>query len=333
MHARKMLTALALATLLGGVIASGAEARAGRSFHFGGSSYRSMGDRGSRTFNNNGFQGITQSRRPAYAPQPGGFSGQVGGVRSSWGQRHPILGGMLGGFAGSALFNGLFGQRGGYGGYGDGGYGGGGGFGGLLNLLILGGIAYFGYRWWKRRGPQAFATQGMGMMRSDEDAFGAPATYSSMLEAPNTQTKEQGLAAIALHDASFTTPKAEDQLSSVFFRVQEAWSNMDRATLREICTPEMVDYFLEDLEGLAQRGERNVLKNIVIKVFDVSEAWTEAEREFITARIQARLLDYVERDGQVIEGSASEPTDFAEVWTFARPRGGGTWQLSAINQA
>jgi predicted lipid-binding transport protein (Tim44 family) len=56
------------------------------------------------------------------------------------------------------------------------------------------------------------------------------------------------------------------------------------------------------------------------------------DREFVTARIQARLIDYVERGGQIVEGSKDVPTDFAETWTFARERGGEDWRLTAIEQ-
>lgn len=329
MQVRKTLAIAALGLFLGTLVAETAEARAGRS---SGGGYRSSGFRGTRTWNNNGFQGINRPRPAANAPTNSWNRGGVPQAGGNWFQRNPFMTSMLGGFAGSALFSTLFGNHGGgmNGGVGGHGGGGGGGF-GLLELLLLGGLGYFGYRWWKRSRERAFATPMGGPLQMDPDDRG-PMSYSTMDMVANSQTKAQGLAAIALHDSSFTTAGAEDQLSAIFFRVQEAWTSGDRATLAQVCTPEMADTFATDLEAMSRQGERNVLKNIVIKLFDVAEAWTEEEQEYITARIQARLLDYVEKNGQVIEGSNTEPTDFAEVWTFCRPRGGGTWQLSAINQ-
>ena len=50
--------------------------------------------------------------------------------------------------------------------------------------------------------------------------------------------------------------------------------------------------------------------------------------------ITANVLDYVtDESGRLIEGSKTEPAKFMEYWTFVRPIGQGTWQLTAIQQA
>ena len=78
----------------------------------------------------------------------------------------------------------------------------------------------------------------------------------------------------------------------------------------------------------------NRLDNIAVRTTDITEAWQESGRDFITVRFLANLLDYTveESSGQVVSGSRTEPVKFEEYWTFSRPVGNNPWQLSAINQ-
>ncbi|MEB3187122.1 MAG: TIM44-like domain-containing protein [bacterium] len=334
------------------VLVDEAEARAGRARSMRGTSmYRSMGDRGVR----NDRTLMNPGARPGFQSMPGQTRPGIGvpAQQPSWSQRNPFLSGMLGGLAGSAVWSGISGMFGGhhgsYGtgyapGYGPGnGYGhaGGGGFGILPLLLLLGG------GWWlfrkMSRGSQerAWAPGQGGWARPGSPDVASQASPIDLSSRPlpgsmggsmGQQTLDQGLAAIQLNSPGLTRQALEDRLSAVFFGIQEAWSAQDDAAIARLTAPAIAEQFSRDLDEARRHGERNVLRNIVIRRFDMSEAWTEMDREFVTARIQARLIDYVERGGQVVEGSKDEPTDFAETWTFARERGGEDWRLTAIEQ-
>jgi len=78
----------------------------------------------------------------------------------------------------------------------------------------------------------------------------------------------------------------------------------------------------------------NRLENIAVRTVEIVEAWQESGQDYITALIHANLLDYTtdESSGAVVEGSKTEPVRFEEYWTFTRPVGKGSWQLSAIHQ-
>ncbi len=330
LNARKFLAIAALGIFLGGVVAESADARAGRSRSGG---YSSFGARGSRTSETNGFQAIQKSRQPVTSPwnNPAKANPAMQN-KQSWFQRNPFMAGLLGALGGMALFSMLGNMFGGLGG----------GFGGLLMLLLLGFLGFMAFRMLRNKQQPGYAASspmgGSGLSHTDMPKPGAPSMFGASTAPTVTdiggyrQTKEQGLAAMALNNPGFTTQKTEDELSGIFFRIQEAWSGNDRATLKQLTTDEIYDYFAEDLDGMAAQGERNVIKNIVMRDFDLSEAWTEGTREYITVKIYARLLDYVEKNGQIVEGSATEPSEFREVWTFARDRGEPTWKLSAINQ-
>lgn len=340
MKYRKFVAIATLSVMLGGVgatlLADSADARAGRrGGSFGGSSsYKSMGDRGNRTVEQgqqNRMQGITQTRQNAAKPAA---AAGAAGQKQSWFQRNPLMAGLVGALAGTAIGAMLFNMLGGMGGLG--------GMMGILGLLLLAGLAFMAFRAFRAKSQPQPQFSGMGATGS-VTPFQRPATataYSGGATAtaePYRQSKEQGLAAIALANPSFRTEAAIDELTGLFFKVQEAWSANDKAGIQALATDEMTAYFAEDLDLMVMKGERNVIKNIVIRQFEVEEAWQEEASEYITARIQARLIDYVERNGQVVEGDPNQPTDFAEFWTFKRsrgghPHGGEAWKLSAINQ-
>ncbi len=67
---------------------------------------------------------------------------------------------------------------------------------------------------------------------------------------------------------------------------------------------------------------------------DLTEAWQEEGKGFVTVKFYANLLDYTtdETTGQIVSGSKTEPVKFEEYWTFVRPVGANSWQLSAIQQ-
>ena len=67
----------------------------------------------------------------------------------------------------------------------------------------------------------------------------------------------------------------------------------------------------------------------------VTEAWHEDGREYVTAYIVGAMLDYtvVELTGALLAGSKTAPEDVEAFWTFTRPAGLNPWMLSAIQTA
>ena len=85
---------------------------------------------------------------------------------------------------------------------------------------------------------------------------------------------------------------------------------------------------------MKQKGMTNRLENIAVRKVEISEAWQETGKDFVTVLFTANLLDYSvdDKTGQVVEGDKLNPVKFQEFWTFCRDVGGSKWQLSAINQ-
>lgn len=234
-----------------------------------------------------------------------------------------LAGGVAGGFLGSMLFGGL--------GHSAMGSGGGGGGIGFLEILLLGIGAFLLFRFIRNRKRTAES-------QTQQTNYIPPAyaqeSVSPQGPAPD-QTVEAGIGHIQSMDARFNPADFKEWVQDLFFKIQAAWANQDLGPLTPFLGPEIKAMFSQDLEGQKARGQVNRLENIAVRSVDITEAWQEEGKDYITILFYANLLDYLEdkKTGAVVSGSKTEPVKFREYWTFTRPVGGqGTWQLSAIQQ-
>ena len=135
-------------------------------------------------------------------------------------------------------------------------------------------------------------------------------------------------------DPSFDGKKFQDLCMDHFFKIQGAWTNRDMSGVKDLLTEEMFGIIQGDAEKLRAEKKMNRLENIAVRSVDLVESWQESGNDFITVRLYANLLDFVEdeKTGQVLSGSKTEPVKFEEYWTFTRPVGNHPWRLSAIQQ-
>jgi predicted lipid-binding transport protein (Tim44 family) len=298
------------------VFAAVAEARAGGGF--------SGGSRGSRSFSaprspstpmspSSPQRGLSSPTQPQ---RPGGFLGGFGGM----------LGGfLLGGLLGSLLFGGL-----------------GAGFGGLglMDILIVGGLAALAYSFFRRRAAApapAYAGTGGASAWTPAETAAPQAGGTSVGTAPadvDFEDLERGLAAIRTMDPAFTPLRFAGLARDLFLRVQSAWTARDLSAVRTELTDELAGSLDADLGRLKALKRVNRLDKISLDVAEVTEAWQEYGKDFVSVRFRAGVLDYTvdETTGAVVEGSNTAPTSFEEFWTFTRPVGPNPWRLSAIQQ-
>jgi len=305
-----VLVTLVLAPVL---LASEAWARAG-----GGSS---SGSRGSRSYSS---PSRPSTESPASQSQPVSPSVQPPApTRPGWGG---MLGGMLGGLVLGGLLGGLF-------------FGHGGGGIGLLEILIIGGLAWFAISYMRRQqgaAPSGYATPGgygtAPATRYDPSPAGGVAT----IEAPaGPSDLERGLSHIRQMDPGFDPRAFAETASDGFFKVQGAWTARSMAGVSSLLNAEMTSLLQRDCDRLKAEGKVNHLENIAVRSAEVTEAWQEGGQDFVTVHFLASLLDYTtdESGARVLEGSRTDPVKFEEYWTFTRPVGPGAFRLSAIQQA
>jgi len=237
-----------------------------------------------------------------------------------------MAGGLLGGLLGAMLFGGL--------GFGANPHGLAGGI-GLIEILIIGFFLYGAYGFIRKRRRGAVSD---GYYQSSFGMAGSSAgtSYGTDRAEPRVDSDlERGLAYIRQMDPSFDAGNFKDLSRDYFFKIQEAWANREMSGVRKLLTDEMA--MMVQAEATKLRAERKInrLDNIAVRSVEVTEAWQESGRDFITVSFQANLLDYTvdEVSGQVVSGSREEPVKFDEYWTFSRPAGKNPWQLSAIHQA
>jgi predicted lipid-binding transport protein (Tim44 family) len=232
-----------------------------------------------------------------------------------------MLGGLvLGGLLGGLLF----------------GHAGGGGI-GVLEIVIIGGLAWFAFSYMRRQqaaAPSGYATPGGYGPAPASRYEGAGGTGT--MEAPaGPSDLERGLGHIRQMDPGFDPRAFAETAADVFFKVQGAWTARSMAGVSSLLTPEMATVLQRDCDRLRAERKVNRLENIAVREALVTEAWQESGQDFVTVHFLASLLDYTtdESGAQVVEGSRTEPVKFEEYWTFARPVGPSGFRLSAIQQA
>ncbi len=140
--------------------------------------------------------------------------------------------------------------------------------------------------------------------------------------------------ALADTDATFNVDELKARAVSLYVTAQQAWTNRDYATLKQILSPVLYGKWADELRDYASRGEVNVVEIVsgpVVELVDVANRTGEAN-DTVTFRITATLNDYVRRNG----GSRAVRTDGStrpvEYWTL-RKNDSGTWIVASVEQA
>lgn len=308
-------------------------ARAGGGRSFGGGSSRSFSSpyRGySSPSQGNEYRSYQTPTQPAAPSAPASQPWGGGGFLRS------LAGGIAGGFLGSLLFSSL--------GYGAGLGGLSGGFGGgigLLEILLFAGIAFAVVAYLRRRNQEGYAgahgghfSMGVGGHGGGCGASSADRGGPAVEELPEPLSLQRGLAEVAAVVPGFDAGRFPEDGMDIFFRIQGAWANRDLDSVRDLLAPEVRQDFQRDIDVLKTEGKINRLDNIAVRRSEIQEAWVEAGKAFLTIHFLANLLDYTvdERTGSIVVGSKENPVKFEEYWTFVRPAGEASWQLTAIQQ-
>jgi predicted lipid-binding transport protein (Tim44 family) len=292
----------------------------------------SQGSRGSRTYDSGAGRSIDRSttapqqQRPPVAQQtPQSSPGTAGGMqqRPSFGMGSPLMTGIMAGLAGSFIGNMLFGSQnaaqaatnpeasstGTF-------------LGGMLPWLLIGGLGFLAFTFFRRRQQAQLAPQTLARGPVDLTGLrgGAGGALGGGYSAPATSDVDIG---------------ASDQetFGRLLVDVQSAWGRNDVEALKPLLTQEMATYFAGQLAELKGRGLQNKIEDVTLLKGEGTEAWSENGTDYASALLRWSMLDYTVNTttGQVVEGDASKPVEIEEVWTFVR-HPGDHWRLSAIQQ-
>lgn len=254
--------------------------------------------------------GVAQAGRGAAAAGSSRFGSGFGGL---------LLGGLLGaGLFGLLSGSGLFGGAAGLAGM----------LGLMLQVALIGGLIWLAVSLFRRR--QAVPAAGPMARQSYQQPMQHASTPAGSFAAP----------AAAAATATQPLDLAQDDYQAferLLVRIQDAYGHEDIASLRAVATPEMANYFAEDIAENQRRNRHNLVSDAKLLQGDLSEAWREADAEYATVSMRFSIVDtVVERGtGRILEGNSNEPVEAVEFWTFMRRPGGNanSWRLSAIQQA
>jgi predicted lipid-binding transport protein (Tim44 family) len=244
-----------------------------------------------------------------------------------------MAGGLAGGFLGSMLFGGS-GHASTMGGMGGGGIG-------FFDIILLGLLAYFGFKFYRRWQQQKATASYYGDAASPRAEIPYGATQGDPYRARVQEYSdnyendlERSLDQIRRIDPSFREESFKELVQDMFFRIQAGWMNRSLEGIEGLFTPEMAEFFRNEFAKMKQQGTINRLENIAVRKVEFSEAWQETGKDYVTVLFTANLLDYTvdDKTGGVVAGDKLNPTKFQEFWTFCRDVGSTQWQLSAINQ-
>ena len=146
---------------------------------------------------------------------------------------------------------------------------------------------------------------------------------------------ERGLGYIRSMDGGFDSASFVSKARDVFFDVQAAVTARTMSRVGEQLTPEMSATLQSQCDALRATGRTNRVERADIRRSEITEAWQETGRDYVTVYFAGSLLDYTVEDatGAVVVGSATQRENVEEFWTFTRPVGPNAWRLSAIQTA
>jgi predicted lipid-binding transport protein (Tim44 family) len=315
MKPRTVVTVMGLA--LGLLVADTADvwARAGSGGSRGSRSYSAPArpSPASPTTPSSPSRAVNQPASPAAPQRPGFFGGGLMGG---------LAGFAIGGLIGSMLFGGVGHGLGGFGGI------------GLLEMLLIGGALYLVFRFFRNRQAQSPQPAYAGAYgASGERSWSAGGATVEMPAGPSDV--ERGMANIRTMDPGLDTSTITDHARRVYFVVQQAIGMRELAGVRDYLAPEMVTALQAQCDRLRAARQTNRVEQLDIRRAEVSEAWQENGRDYVTVFVSATMLDYTVDDasGAVVEGSRTASQAIEDFWTFTRPVGNNPWKLSAIQAA
>jgi predicted lipid-binding transport protein (Tim44 family) len=172
----------------------------------------------------------------------------------------------------------------------------------------------------------------MPPIHDDTPSGGAMAGEHPSGDSPSGDSSfDRGVRDIRRMDPKFDPGRFAGYAAMVFRDAQRAWTTRDIGSLRDRVTPEMHGALQAQYDRLRNTHRVNRAGEIEITA-EVTEAWQESDRDYVTAHIGGSIVDYTvdEASDSLVDGSRTIAKTVDEFWTFTRPAGLNFWMLSAI---
>ncbi|MGO9392642.1 Tim44/TimA family putative adaptor protein [Rhodoblastus sp.] len=145
-----------------------------------------------------------------------------------------------------------------------------------------------------------------------------------------------GLDDIARAQPGFAPRPFLDGASSAYEMVVQAFSRGDEAALHSLTSDEVFASFKGALEERSRSGETLETTFVGFNSVKIVEARVERGSGLIAVRFDSQFITVThDKNGAVIEGDPTRPSNIVDVWTFARRNdaSGPNWTLVATSPA
>lgn len=144
-----------------------------------------------------------------------------------------------------------------------------------------------------------------------------PQTHADTGQAANPL--DSGLAAIRAHDPAFNIEEFTQRVQRVFFIVEEAWSQREPGTSRQVMADNLWQEHQVQIQGYVNAHKHNMLDNLSVANIWPVAAHSDTSFDLVTVRIVAASTDYDVDDatGRLVRGN-KDIKQWQEDWTFQR---------------
>lgn len=247
--------------------------------------------------------------------------------RQSSGSSMSGMGGILGGLVAGGLLGSMLSGGSHSGGYYNPAYPQSSGGIGLLDIILLGAVIYFGYKWYLRRRRAQINGESQ-----EESLIGRPAdgnwgtvnyqdtnAYSSHNYGGGSGWGAGSAGALRQNfPPDFDEKEFLDGARAAYARLNSSWDHRDMDDIAQFTTPA----YCAELRRQKEEDPTPTKTEILSVKASLAEGWVDAGDQIISVYI----------DGVVREDPKQPPLTIHEVWHFARPVNGGNWKLDGIQQ-
>ena len=201
---------------------------------------------------------------------------------------------------------------------------------GLLPYVLLG-VAFVAFGVILRRRRAAGTPPAHRVVRAPSVAPEPPAEAATSDRPSEGSGLDEGVRDIRRMDPKFDPARFVGYIAMVFRATHNARMTRNVQSLRDRVTPELYGELQAQCDRSAGLRQASHVEQIEVRA-EVTEAWHENGRDYVTAYIDGSMLAYIvdEMTGALVEGSKTIAEKVEAFWTFTRPGGLNPWMLSAI---
>jgi predicted lipid-binding transport protein (Tim44 family) len=196
---------------------------------------------------------------------------------------------------------------------------------------VLFGVAVVAFVMILRRQHMAHAQPERRAVRAPSVLIAPPAEVATSAPPSDGSSLDEGVREIRRMDPKFDPARFVGYIEMVFRATHKARMTRDVPSLRDRVTPELYGELQAQCDRSASLRHASHVEEVEIRA-EVTEAWHENGRDYVTAYIDGSMLAYIvdEVTGALVEGSKTIAAKVEAFWTFTRPGGLNPWMLSAI---